>query len=56
MNTLIDGLRQILGTPNFYDSVTGAWDYDLAFEYFVCAFILTLVVGSIFKVIARAFA
>lgn len=52
MPTVIDGLRQILGKPEFY--VEGVLDYGAVFEYFVGAVILCLVVCSVFKLIKEA--
>lgn len=53
MNTLIEGLRQIIGSPDFYlegtSGYNGSWDYGAMIEYFVCALILMIVVSSIFR-------
>lgn len=53
MNTVIEGLRQILGTANFYNSATGFWDYGAMLEYFVGAVILCIVVSSIFRLLGK---
>ena len=49
--TLLNAVRHILGTPNFYHQIgTGyQWDYGAMLEYAICGIILIVVVGSIFK-------
>lgn len=54
MNTVIEGLRQILGTPDFYDVTTGAMNYAALFEYFFGGLILCIVVTSVFRFISKA--
>lgn len=51
MKTMIDSLREIIGTPNFY--IDGSWDYGAMIEYFVCAVILCIVVSSVFRFIGK---
>lgn len=53
MNTLIEGIRQIIGIPSVY--VDGVLDYGLLAEYIACAAILYCVVRSIFGIVVRAF-
>lgn len=56
MNTVIEALRQILGTPEFYDAgsgYSGSWDYGLMIEYFVGAVILCIVVSSVFRLLGK---
>lgn len=56
MNTIIEGLRQILGSPDFYitdGSLAGSWNYGAMIEYFVGAVILCIVVASIFRFVGR---
>lgn len=58
MQTLLEALREIIGTPDFYienGSYSGTWDYGAITEYFVCALILLVVISSIFKCIVNAF-
>ena len=58
MNTIIEGLRTILGTPDFYIESSGyssTWDYGAMIEYFVGAVILCVVVSSVFRILVRAF-
>ena len=52
MPTIVDGLRQILGQPEFYTN--GTLDYGLVFEYFTGAVILCLVVCSVFRLLKEA--
>lgn len=57
MNTLLEKIREILGTPDFYKLMPSSssgyqsygWDYGAMLEYIVCAVLLMLVVGSVFK-------
>ena len=53
MITMLEGLREIIGTPDFYlegsSGYNGSWDYGAMIEYFVCALILMIVVSSIFR-------
>ena len=53
MTTMLEGLREIIGTPDFYlegsSGYSGSWDYGAMIEYFVCALILMIVVSSIFR-------
>lgn len=51
MTTVIDGLREVLGAPQFY--LNGALDYGAVFEYFVGATICCIVVVSIFKFLIK---
>lgn len=56
MTTVIDALRQILGTPDFYETgsgYSGSWDYGEMIEYFVGALILCIVVSSVFRLIGK---
>lgn len=55
MNNLIEYVREILGTPNFYDTVNHQWDYGAFFEYSICAILLLVVVISVFKLVRLAF-
>ena len=58
MTTVIEALREVLGTPDFYiesGSYSGSWDYGAMIEYFVGAVILCICVSSVFKIIARWF-
>lgn len=53
MTSVIDGLRTVLGEPQFY--VDGVLNYGYVFEYFVGAVIVCLVVCSVFKIIGKVF-
>ena len=55
MNTMIDGLRQVIGTPEFYDVATGAVDFDLMSEYYASVIIVVLVVASVFRLLGKVF-
>lgn len=53
MNTVIDGLRQILGTPSFYDAASGVCDYAGMTEYFVASLVLLVVISSVFRFLGK---
>ena len=56
LKTILEALREILGSPNFYitdGSLAGSWDYGAMIEYFVGALILCIVVASIFRFVGR---
>lgn len=56
MQTILQSLRQILGTPDFYQqsgNYSGSWNYDLMIEYFVGAVILCIVISSVFKFLMK---
>lgn len=59
MQSVLDALRDVLGTPDFYkrltDSSNYTWDYGAMLEYFVGAIILMIVVSSIFKLVNKLF-
>lgn len=52
MTTLIESLRQILGTPVFL-LADGSYDYAAMIEYFVAAVVLCLVISSVFRFIGK---
>ncbi len=60
MDTIIEALRQILGTPDFYKQLSGynsnyTWDYGAMIEYMVGAMILMIVVSYVFRCIKWIF-
>lgn len=52
MKTVIESLREILGTPEF-QLPDGAWDYAAMIEYFVGAVIVCIVISSVFRFIGK---
>lgn len=54
MHTLIESLREVLGTADFYDVTAQAWDYSAMFEYFSCVLIVLVVIASVFRLISKA--
>ena len=52
--TVIEGIRQVLGEPTFYDAVTNTCDKAGMIEYITGAAILCIVVYSVFRLIAKA--
>lgn len=55
MQSLLDALREILGEPTFYDSLTQTVDYGLLFEYVFAGILLLVVVSCVFKLLFRFF-
>lgn len=56
MQSLIESLREIIGTPDFYEQssgYSGSWDYGAMIEYFVAALILCIVVASVFRLLGK---
>lgn len=56
MNTILDGLREILGEADFYKILSGnnyTWDYAAMIEYFVGAVILCVVITSVFRFLGK---
>ena len=52
MNSVIEGLRQILGPAQFL-LADGSYDYAAMIEYFVGAVILCIVVTSVFRFLGK---
>lgn len=48
MQSLIESVRTVIGTPAFY-LANGEVDYGAVTEYFVCCLVLLVVIGSIFR-------
>lgn len=59
MDTLIEYVRDVLGTPDFYiegtSSFSGSWDYGAMLEYAICGMLLLVTVISVFRLISKAF-
>lgn len=56
MNTILEGLRQILGNADFYETsngYSGSWDYGAMIEYFVGAVVLCIVISSAFRFLGK---
>lgn len=56
MTTILEALREILGTADFYDTssgYSGSWDYGAMIEYFVAAVILCVVISSVFRFLGK---
>ena len=52
MNTVIEGLRQIIGPAQFL-LADGSYDYAAMIEYFVAAVIVCVVVSSVFRFLGK---
>lgn len=59
LQTVIEALREILGTPDFYRQMTSStnytWDYGAMLEYAIAGMLVLIVVGSIFKILRAVF-
>lgn len=58
MQTLIEALRDIIGTPDFYIENSGyssTWDYGAMIEYMFCGVLVCIVVSNVFKIVRKAF-
>lgn len=56
MQTIIQSLRQIVGSADFYISngnYSGTWDYGAMIEYFCAVVILTICITSVFRFLAK---
>lgn len=52
MNSLIDSLRNFIGTPDFYienGNYSGTWDYGAMCEWMLSGIIILVCVASVFK-------
>lgn len=58
LQTIIQALREILGTPDFYiegSNYNSTWDYGAMLEYAIAGMLVLIVVGSVFKIIRAVF-
>ena len=58
MNTIIEALRSIVGSPDFYKQLGGyngsyTWDYNAMFEYFFGCILLIVSVIFVFRFITN---
>lgn len=56
MQSVLDGIREILGEADFYISngnYSGSWDYGAMIEYFVGAVVLCIVIASVFRFLGK---
>lgn len=56
METIVNALREIIGTPDFYVEGSGSyssnyWDYAAMFEYFFAGLILCIAICGVFRFI-----
>lgn len=52
MDSILNALRSVLGTPDFYidnGSYNSTWDYGAMLEYMIAGVILCVVISSVFK-------
>lgn len=58
MQSIIDALRDVVGTPDFYKVLYGnnpTWDYASMFEYFFACTLLCIVVSAVFRIVVGVF-
>ena len=59
MQTIINAMRIIIGTPNFYKQLGSydsySWDYGAMIEYFCACLILLIVISSVFRIFVNLF-
>lgn len=58
LQTVIEALREVLGTPDFYidnGNYNSTWDYGAMLEYAVAAMVVLIVVGSVFRILRSVF-
>ncbi len=58
MQTLLQALRQIIGTPDFYienGNYSSTWDYGAMIEYIVAALLVMICVSWIFRFLKYIF-
>lgn len=56
MTTILEGLREILGAADFYETgsgYSGTWDYGAMIEYMVGAIVLCIVISSVFRFLGK---
>lgn len=55
MQNVINALREILGTPDFYVRLENqqnySWDYGAMIEYAIAGILVLIVVSSVFKIV-----
>lgn len=55
MQNVINALREILGTPDFYVRLENqqnySWDYGAMIEYLIAGTLVLIVVSSVFKIV-----
>lgn len=54
MQSLMESLREIIGTPDFYidnGNYNSTWDYGAMLEYMICGILVCIVVSGIFKLL-----
>jgi hypothetical protein len=54
MQTVLQALRELIGTPDFYlegSGYSGSWDYGAMIEYFGALLLVLIVVSSVFRLI-----
>ena len=59
METVLEAVRTVLGSPDFYrESGSGynyTWDYGLMLEYLFAGIILCICVSWVFRIISKLF-
>lgn len=58
MKTVLQALREVIGTPDFYvenGNYSSTWDYGVMIEYAIAGILVMLVVSYIFRMIKWMF-
>ncbi len=58
MQTVLEAIRSVLGSPDFYienGNYSGTWDYGLMLEYLLAGVVLCIVVSQVFRIIGKLF-
>lgn len=56
MENLIDALRSVIGTADFYidnGNYSGSWDYGAMTEYLLAGMLLLITVASVFRFLGK---
>lgn len=58
MQTVLEAIRSVLGSPDFYienGNYSGTWNYGLMLEYLLAGVVLCIVVSQVFRIIGKLF-
>lgn len=56
MDTIIEVMRQLIGTPDFYiqnGNYSGTWDYGAMIEYIFAGLILLVTIAAVLKFVVN---
>lgn len=59
METVLEAIRTVLGSPEFYHNSSSGynytWDYGLMLEYMFAGIILCICVSWVFRIVSKLF-